>query len=708
MGQTRHSQDTAIEGTNVTGRDRSRLLLEINAAMISHAELPELLRAVSACLRREVTHDFASMCLYDQESNVLRMHALDFPADPDLLQIAAPIPLDGTVNGLTFRTRKMVLRNRLDFAEFPSEATKQILDRGLKSCCLVPLASHGRTLGTLAVASTRESAFTIEDAEILGQIASQVALAVESALSFEEVRLAQERLKRSRDRSRLLLKVTNSLVSQLDLRGLLKAIASNLQELLHLDFAGLALYETETGKYHAFALEGRPSDQDILAQGAVMPTDNTIGGLAIRTKKPVYLPKPDTVRFPNVLTRRFFEKGFQSVCSVPLLAQGRAVGVLTMGSMRENALTEEDIELLTQIAQQIALATDNAMAYREIEKLKNKLTEEKLYLEDEIRTDGNFEEIIGESPALRQILAQIQRVAPTDSTILIRGETGTGKELIARAIHNLSSRRSRTMVKVNCAAIPMGLLESELFGHERGAFTGAISQRIGRFELANQGSLFLDEVGDIPLELQPKLLRVLQEQQFERLGSTRTQQVDVRLIAATNCDLEKMVGDRQYRSDLYYRLNVFPVTIPPLRDRPEDIPLLVRFFAQRFARRMKKPIESIPAKTSAALARYHWPGNVRELENVIERAIILSRGPELEVPLGELKVTPEPASLPLARPQTVSGDSTLQSVERDHILQVLEETKWLVAGPAGAAAKLGMKRTTLQAKMRKLGISRRA
>jgi len=519
--------------------------------------------------------------------------------------------------------------------------------------------------------------------------------------------VAQERLKRSRDRSQLLLKVNNTLVSQLDLRALLKAIASSLQEVMHLDFAGLALYEPETGQYHAFALEGRPSDQDILAQGAVMPTDNTIGGLAIRTQKPVYLPKPDTVRFPSELTRRFFDKGFQSVCSVPLLLQGRVVGVLTMGSMRENALTEEDIELLTQVAQQIALATDNAMAYREIEKLKNKLTEEKLYLEDEIRSEGNFEEIIGESPALRQILAQIERVAPTDSTILIRGETGTGKELIARAIHNLSSRRGRTLVKVNCAAIPMGLLESELFGHERGAFTGAISQRIGRFELAHQGTLFLDEVGDIPLELQPKLLRVLQEQQFERLGSTRTQQVDVRLIAATNCDLEKMVAEKQYRSDLYYRLNVFPVTLPPLRHRPEDILLLVRFFAQRFARRMKKPIESIPSKTSAALTRYHWPGNVRELENVIERAVILSRGPELEVPLGELGVIPEATPAPL-KPPTASAVSTLQSVERDHILQILEETKWLVAGPAGAAARLGMKRTTLQAKMRKLGISRRA
>jgi formate hydrogenlyase transcriptional activator len=695
----------------VSTRDRSRLLLEINAAMISHADVPELLRAISACLRREITHDFAALCLYDVETNSLRMHALEFATNPEFIKVAAPIPLDGTANGLTFRTRRTVLRTRLEYDEFPSEATRQVLAQGVKSCCLVPLTSHGRTLGTLAVASMREAAFTEDDADILAQIGSQVALAVESALSFEEVRVAQDRLKRSRDRSRLLLKVNNSLVSQLDLRGLLKAISSNLQEVMNLDFSGLALFDSDTGQYHAYALEGQPETLDIISAGTVMPLDGTVGGLAIRTKRPVYLPRPDMVRFPSELTKRFFDKGFQSMCSVPLVSQGRAVGVLTMGSMREDALTDEDIELLGQVAQQIALAIDNAMAYREIERLKNKVTEEKLYLEDEIRSEGNFEEIIGESPALRQILTQIERVAPTDSTILIRGETGTGKELIARAIHNLSSRRGRTLVKVNCAAIPMGLLESELFGHERGAFTGAISQRIGRFELADKGTLFLDEVGDIPLELQPKLLRVLQEQQFERLGSTRTQQVDVRLVAATNCDLETMVADRQYRSDLYYRLNVFPVLLPPLRERPEDIPLLVRFFAQRFARRMKKPIESISARTSGALARYHWPGNVRELENVIERAVILSRGPELEIPLGELKVAAEPAAAPVAanveKVLSSSNSSSLESVERDHILQVLEETKWLVAGPSGAAAKLGMKRTTLQAKMRKLGISRR-
>ncbi|HTN73059.1 MAG TPA: sigma 54-interacting transcriptional regulator, partial [Methylomirabilota bacterium] len=322
-------------------------------------------------------------------------------------------------------------------------------------------------------------------------------------------------------------------------------------------------------------------------------------------------------------------------------------------------------------------------------------------LQDEIRTEYNFEEIIGESPVLKQILEQLQTVAPTDSTILILGETGTGKELIARAIHNLSARRERTLVKVNCAAIPTGLLESELFGHEKGAFTGAIAQRVGRFELAHRGTLFLDEVGDIPLELQPKLLRVLQEQEFERLGSARTIRVDVRLVAATNVDLAQKMAENQFRSDLYYRLNVFPVTIPPLRERREDIPLLVRYFAQKYARRMKKPIDVIPAQGMAVLSEYRWPGNVRELENFIERAVILSRGVELQLPLAELKQRAK-----LTAVTSLDGLATLEHAEREHIVRALGETDWVIGGPAGAAARLGMKRTTLQSRMRKLGIAR--
>jgi formate hydrogenlyase transcriptional activator len=343
---------------------------------------------------------------------------------------------------------------------------------------------------------------------------------------------------------------------------------------------------------------------------------------------------------------------------------------------------------------------DNALAYRQIAELKDKLAEEKLYLEDEIKTEYNFEEIVGDSPALKRVLKQLEIVAPTDSTVLIQGETGTGKELVARALHNLGARRERTFVKLNCAAIPMGLVESELFGHEKGAFTGAIAQKIGRFELANGGTLFLDEIGDVPLELQSKLLRILQEQEFERLGSTRTIRVDVRLIAATNRDLRQMVEDREFRSDLYYRLNVFPIDVPPLRERTEDIQSLVRHFVSKYARRMKKTLESIPSHSMEALTRYAWPGNIRELENFIERAVILSPGPTLQIPLAELKQSQHATSAE----QTMS----LTAAEAAHIQRVLKETNGIIGGPSGAAARLGMKRTTLHAKIKKLGISRPA
>ncbi|HMF48252.1 MAG TPA: sigma 54-interacting transcriptional regulator, partial [Candidatus Saccharimonadales bacterium] len=407
--------------------------------------------------------------------------------------------------------------------------------------------------------------------------------------------------------------------------------------------------------------------------------------------------------FGSDIAQRILAEGLKSAICLPLIAHGRPLGTIVVASLKEDQFPEKDAALLRPIANQIAIAVENSLAFRQVVERANKLSEEKLYLQDEIRTEYNFEEIIGESPALKHILQQLETVAPTDSTILIRGETGTGKELIARAIHHLSGRRERTLVKVNCAAIPTGLLESELFGHEKGAFTGAIAQRVGRFELAHRGTLFLDEVGDIPLELQPKLLRVLQEQEFERLGSTRTTRVDVRLVAATNADLTQKVADNQFRADLYYRLNVFPLTIPPLRERREDIPLLVRYFAQKYARRMKRPIETIPVKAMTALTEYHWPGNVREMENFIERAVILSRGSELQIPVAELKPRNGIGTPQLA---ATNGFETLEHAEREHIVRTLGETKWVIGGPTGAASRLGMKRTTLQSRMRKLGIMR--
>lgn len=494
-----------------------------------------------------------------------------------------------------------------------------------------------------------------------------------------------------------LLEVAEAISVHRDLHELCRDLAQRLPRVVHVNFVGLCLHDPERNVMRLHTLQANVPAE--IVGGHEEPIEDSPSGLVWQTQQPLLIPDiAGEHRWPKI-TQLMQEDGINSFCCMPLTTAVRRLGAIGFASLQKGVYDEADVEFLQQVGKQVAVAVDNALAYQQITELKDKLTKEKLYLEDEIRTEYNFEEIIGESAALKRILKQVETVAPTDSTVLIQGETGTGKELIARAIHNLSKRHERTFVKMNCAAIPTGLLESELFGHERGAFTGAIAQKVGRFELAHQGTLFLDEVGDIPLELQSKLLRVLQEQEFERLGSNRTIRVDVRLVAATNRDLAQMVADKQFRSDLYYRLNVFPVTLPPLRERPEDIPSLVRYFAQKYARRMSKRIETIPAETMTALTQYYWPGNIRELENLIERSVILSRGADLHVPLGELKA---PAA---AAP---NGVTTLEAAEREHILRVLRETNWVIGGSSGAAARLGMKRTTLQSKMRKLGISRQA
>src|SRR5208337_657308 len=384
------------------------------------------------------------------------------------------------------------------------------------------------------------------------------------------------------------------------------------------------------------------------------------------------------------------------LCVLPMISRDRVIGTINLGRLSDGVFSPGDVDFLTQVANQIAIGVENALNYQQVQEARERLAEERDYLVEEIRTDHDFEAVIGQSPALKRILKQAELVAPTSSTVLIMGETGTGKEVLARAIHDISPRRDRTFVSVNCAAIPMGLLESELFGHEKGAFTGAIAQKIGRFELAHQGTLFLDEVGDIPLELQPKLLRVLQEQEFERLGSTRTIRVDARLIVATNRDLEAMVRQRKFREDLFYRLNIFPIRVPSLRERADDIPLLVDFFVNKYSKRMRKSIDTVSTDTMRALLRWHWPGNVRELQNVIERALILSRGPVLDVRLCEVNSAS-------GVPQPPVRLQTLAASERDIILNALREANGIVAG---AAVKLGLKRTTLSSKMRRLNIAR--
>jgi formate hydrogenlyase transcriptional activator len=546
-----------------------------------------------------------------------------------------------------------------------------------------------------------------QEAEVnfMEQVATQVAVAADNAVNFEQAQSVQQQLEGQHDRFKLLLDVNNSVVSALDLRELLTAVSASLRRLVPHEFASLSLYDAETHSLHVHALDF-PVSKGLLQEGLSVPLEGSPPERALTTRKPVFVNRYNIEQYSSDIARRVLNEGLKSVLCLPLISHGRPLGTLCVGSLKEENFPRRDAELLQHVANQIAIAVENALAFGRVVDRANRVTEEKLYLQDEIRAEHNFEEIVGESLALKRILEQLKTVAPTDSTILILGETGTGKELIARAIHNLSARRENTLVKVNCAAIPTGLLESELFGHEKGAFTGAIRQRIGRFELAHRGTIFLDEVGDIPLELQPKLLRVIQEQEFERLGSAKTNRVDVRMIAATNVDLARKVADNQFRLDLYYRLNVFPVTIPPLRERREDIPLLVRYFAQKYARRMKKAIDTIPAKAMRALMDYPWSGNVRELENLIERAVILSRESELEIPLSELKqqtavlgqgprLTPQDlptkgaSMIPNVLPDKFSYYGAVDDYRRELIARTLAQTE----GNRAAAAKiLGLQR----------------
>ncbi len=502
-------------------------------------------------------------------------------------------------------------------------------------------------------------------------------------------------LREKTDKLQMLLEISRVLASQRDWTELLSRISSCLQPVFRQDLAAISLYSADktTLRVRAVQSERGGTFVDI---GNEVPANESISGRVISAHEAVVFGRTELESMPYLLAKLAVKEGIQTVACAPLEAGNGALGTIALASRRESAFGAVEVDLLKKIAGMVAIALDNVRAYNEIAQLNEKLAEEKLYLEKEIQTEQHFEEIIGDSLALKQAFAQAHLVSPSDANVLLLGETGTGKELIARSIHRMSPRKDKTFIKLNCAAIPSGLLESELFGHERGAFTGAVSQKVGRLELADHGTLFLDEVGEMPLEIQPKLLRVLQDHEFERLGSTRTLRVDVRIIAATNRDLIKSVAERQFRSDLFYRLNVFPIKLPPLRERREDIPKLISYFVHKHAARMNKRIETIPSRVTDAMMRWDWPGNVRELENFIERSVILTPGRSLRAPLGELKLARETGSA-----------GTLEAQEREHILRALRESGGMISGPQGAAARLGVKRTTLQSKLQRLGISPR-
>ena len=685
---TRQQMSAASVALSEPFRDRYEALLRATHAIGSCGDCDRAGNVLLAALLEVVPFDYLQLVAFEQGTNTVAWHLLYSDGRKLDLPLGEVVVKDTPTELVHSAQQVLVTGDWTQEARF-AKHSEYLCERGIASTCCLPLARGERRLGVLSIGSSRLHAYPSDEVRFLSLVADQIALAIDAAVNFFLSRQAQDRLT-------MILDLTNQVVSNLDIRDLMRSISASVRRVMQCDAAAIMLPESNGMELRVHALDF-PDGKGFFSETSVILIEGTPPGEVFRGGQPWVLNKLDSADVSPEFRAKVSCEGMNSFCDVPLESRDRMLGVLAVSSRQENAFGAEEVAFLLQIGRQVAIALENALAYGEIADLKDKLAQEKLYLEEEIRGEMDFEGIVGQSSALRHVLNLVDTVAPSDSTVLLMGETGTGKELIARAIHDRSRRKDRTFVKLNCAAIPTGLLESELFGHERGAFTGAISQKVGRLELADQGSLFLDEVGDIPLDIQPKLLRALQEREFERLGSTRTKKVDIRLVAATNRDLEKMIADREFRSDLYYRLNVFPIRIPPLRERPEDIPLLVRYFTQKYGRRMEKQIESIPAEAMKKLSSWHWPGNIRELENFIERSVILTRGTALQVPISEMAGN--------GRSSPASG--TREANDRDEIVRILKLTHGRVAGADGAATRMGIKRTTLIARMKKLGIDPR-
>jgi formate hydrogenlyase transcriptional activator len=682
---------------NGSGFFSSESVLDILRLILAGSELSAVLTIIAELVESQGNGTLCTIWLPDADGK--HLHCAAAPSLPGFAANVGPMsvcPKGASCGTAVFRREPVYVADILRESIW-DDYRDLVLPYGIRAVWSRPLFTReGEVLGTFAILYREVRDPDTNDLQMI-EIASRIAgIAIERHVN-------EEALRYERDRLRLLLQITNSTTSKLDLPRLVEALSTNLLSVTRCDFCALLLPDADSGELRLTTLYN-PDARDSFSDGTIIPLHGSICGKAFRTGRTQHYNHLDELRddpesLGNSIGRRFYKRvmaeGLISGCDLPLIGKRGVVGVLAALKRSERAFEREEVIFLEQVAGQVAIAVENALEYEEAIKDRDKETKQRLYLEEEIRAQCGA--IAGDSPALNAALQLVSVVAPTDSSVLILGETGTGKELIARAIHDLSARRERAFVKLNCAAIPLGLLESELFGHEKGAFTGAIAQKLGRFELANKGTLFLDEVGDIPIELQAKLLRVLQEQEFERLGSNRTHKVDVRLIAATHRDLPGMVKRSTFREDLYYRLNVFPIHVPALRQRGEDIPKLVRHFTELYARRMNKRIHEIPSETMDALVRYPWPGNVRELQNFIERAVILSQNSVLRAPTGELEAfrAHGEANIPM---------TGLQEIERDHIVRALEASNWVVGGRNGAAARLGMKRTSLVYRIQKLRI----
>ena len=675
---------------------RYRALLDASSALADQPTIKAVLHSLRDVLSRTCGIHGAHLYILDGGGESLHLLEFDQEADAPAIKTGTEISCIGAAAQVLEEQKPVFLPDvsqemlkHPELAPFASESVG-------RSTYVFPVSTSQQRYGILAVTKERGQEFASEDVELLRSLASHVAVALECALARDNAELYQRQVAKERDRLKLLLEINNYIVSKLDINELFRSASASIRTYFRNDFTGFWLIDKQSNQLECVVLDFPSGKGSLTAvpKSELSDTDHE----KLRAHVPELLSIEEIERLPARIVEKLKAESITSMAIAPMVIAGGPLGVITMGSRRPNNFGQEDLDLLSQISTQIALAVDNAIAHGRVTEARDRLEEERLYLESEIRSEYNFEDIVGKCAALRKVLDQIAIVAPTQSTVLLHGETGTGKELFARAIHNLSPRRERTFVRLNCAAIPSGLVESELFGHEKGAFTGALMQKRGRFELADRGTLFLDEIGDISLELQPKLLRALQEHEFERLGSTKTIRVDVRLIAATHRDLQAMIANHQFREDLFYRLNVCPIEIPPLRERREDIPLLVHYFVLRHARRMQKRVKSVPKQAMEALVNADWPGNIRQLENFIERCVIFTQGDELNVLGAELKK----ASVR----SVASAAPSFEQAERQAIIDALIAASGRIAGKGGAAERLGLKRTTLQNKMNKLNISR--
>ncbi len=683
-------EDTVRERTAdlVRKEQEQRALLEINRAISAHLDRENLFQAITNAVRPVVPFDHLGIVLLRPNENDLLLYVFEAQEETTYVRRGTTFSRVGTIAGWVLEHKQsFVASSREDLRPFPV-SLDLVVKEDMQSSCALPLLVKDRVVGTLSFIGKAQGMYDSADPPFLEEIAAAVAVALDKSLAYEEIKQLEEQ-------QRVLLEINQAVSAHLDREELFHAIANSVRSMVSFDGMGIALLSPEEDiVLYFFEIEEGPAFHH---PGARLRRGKSVGGWVLEHKRPFVSSRLEDLRpFPDSLDA-LTKEGMQSMCALPLLVKGRAMGFLVFMGRAQGTYDSADLPFLEEMAAAVAVAVDKSLAYEEIKQLKDRLNLENIYLQEEIKTAHNFEEIVGESRTLKKVLKGVEMVAGTDSSVLITGETGTGKELVARAIHHLSQRKNRVLINVNCAALPAGLIESELLGHEKGAFTGALSRKMGRFELADKGTIFLDEIGDIPPELQAKLLRVLQEHELERVGGTQTIKVDVRVIAATNRDLEKAVKENRFREDLYYRLNVFPIPLPPLRERKEDISLLVQYFVNKHTLRLGKSIEKIRQETMEQLTAYPWPGNVRELENVIERAVILSKGPTLEVgddllASSNLGDSEETASL------------TLEEIERNHILKVLERTQGVIEGPKGAARILNLHPNTLRSRLKKLGI----